>query len=47
MKSIQDLSVFKSIRKNILKMALHYGSNAHIGGALSIADLMGVLFQKN
>ena len=48
MKSIQDLKVYsKSIRKNILKMAFHAGSSsAHVGGALSIADLMGVLFSK-
>ena len=48
MKSIEDLKIYsKSIRKNILKMAFCAGSSsAHVGGALSIADIMGVLFSK-
>ena len=46
MSSIQELKqVSKSIRKNILNMAFTAGSSsAHIGGALSIADIMTVLF---
>jgi len=46
MKSAQELKQFsKSIRKNILDMAFTAGSSsAHIGGALSIADIMGTLF---
>ena len=46
MSSIQELiQVSKSIRKNILNMAFTAGSSsAHIGGALSIADIMTVLF---
>ena len=48
MKSIQELKeVSKSIRKNILEMAFTAGSSsAHVGGALSIADIMGALFAK-
>ena len=48
MKSIQELKeVSKSIRKNILGMAFTAGSSsAHIGGALSIADIIGTLFAK-
>ena len=48
MKSIQELKeVSKSIRKNILGMAFTAGSSsAHIGGALSIADIIGTLFVK-
>ena len=35
----------KSIRKNIIFMGKHGGSNsAHIGGALSLADIFSVLF---
>ena len=46
MNSTEDLKkISKAIRKNILNMALYAGSSsAHIGGALSIADVMGVLF---
>jgi len=46
MKSAQELKQFsKSIRKDILDMAFTAGSSsAHIGGALSIADIMGTLF---
>ena len=41
-----DIKYFaKNIRKNILNMAFTAGaSSAHIGGALSIADIMSVLF---
>ena len=41
-----DIKQFaKKIRKNILNMAFTAGaSSAHIGGALSIADIMSVLF---
>jgi len=48
MKSIQQLKeVSKSIRKNILGMAFTAGSSsAHIGGALSIADIIATLFAK-
>ena len=40
-----DIKYFaKNIRKNILNMAYTAGaSSAHIGGALSIADIMSVL----
>ncbi len=45
-KSIDDIKNFsKSIRKIILDMALEAGSSsAHIGGALSISDIMSVLY---
>ena len=35
----------RNIRRNILSMAYHAGSSsAHIGGAMSLADILGVLF---
>ncbi len=44
-KDLKNLS--KSLRKNILLMALEAGSSsAHIGGALSLTDLMSVLIGK-
>ena len=44
-KDLKNLS--KSLRKNILRMALEAGSSsAHIGGALSLTDLMSVLIGK-
>ena len=48
MKSIEDLkSVFQINKKKYFKNGFHAGSSgAHVGGALSIADLMGVLFSK-
>ena len=43
LKKIEDFS--KKIRKNILNMAYSAGSSsAHIGGALSIADIVSLLF---
>jgi transketolase len=34
----------KAIRKRILKMAYECGSNVHIGGALSMTDIIAVLY---
>jgi len=43
LKNISNFS--KSIRKNILDMALSAGANSsHFGGALSIADIVSILF---
>ena len=43
--SIKDFS--KKLKKNILDMALHAGSNsAHIGGALSLADIVACLYSS-
>jgi len=43
----QIVTVSKNIRKKILKMAMEAGSSsAHIGGALSIADIVATLFFK-
>jgi transketolase len=46
LKSLQKIEDFsKKIRENILKMAYSAGSSsAHIGGALSIADILSFLF---
>ena len=43
--SIKDFS--KKLKKNILDMALHAGSNsAHIGGALSLTDIVACLYSS-
>jgi transketolase len=44
---IKEISEFsKNLRKKILKMSLNAGSaSAHIGGALSIADIVSILFK--
>ncbi|SDB15524.1 transketolase [Eubacterium oxidoreducens] len=44
---MNDLTqVAKRMRLNILKMAYECGTNAHLGGALSITDILAVLYGK-
>lgn len=48
MRSTEELrALAKAIRKDILDMTFHAGTNgAHIGGALSSADILAVLYGK-
>ena len=43
MKNIMELS--RAMRKTILEMSLNCGQSAHIGGGLSIVDILASLYE--
>ena len=48
MKEISSFELSKKLRLRILEMALKVGKNgSHVGGALSIVDLLVILYKKN